>query len=200
MAWSGTWRRSATSTVAADNLNRYNAYTPERRTTCRSDINRYVAIDAAAVKTFATDQLRADGRVVVDLPCRGPKVLPPDPAAPPAPTQKTAVVKSAQAWRDKVPGPTPAPAVQLPQIQRFQLPNGLPVFLVQSHGLPVVTASLVSRYGSAQDPAGRPGLASFVASAMQQGAGKQDADAIAARVAKPGRRPDHQGAHRVHRG
>jgi zinc protease len=168
----------------ADNLNRYNAYTGTPNY-LQKDINRYVAIDAAAVKTFATDQLRADGRVVVDT-VPGAKVLPPDPAAPPAPTQKTAVVKSAQAWRDKVPGPTPAPAVQLPQIQRFQLPNGLPVFLVQSHGLPVVTASLVSRYGSAQDPAGRPGLASFVASAMQQGAGKQDADAIAARVANLG--------------
>jgi zinc protease len=168
----------------ADNLNRYNAYvgTPNY---LQQDINRYVGIDATAVKAFATDQLRSNGRAVVNT-VPGPKVLPPDPPAPPAPTARTAVVTSAQAWRNKVPGPTPAPAVQLPGIQRFQLPNGLPVFLVQSHGLPVVTASLVSRYGSAQDPAGRPGLASFVAAAVRQGAGRQDADAIAARVSNLG--------------
>jgi zinc protease len=168
----------------ADNFNRYNAYTgtPDY---LQKDINRYAAIDAAAVKKFATEQLRSDARVVVDT-VPGAKVLPPDPAAPPAPTDKAATVKSAEPWRNKVPGPTPAPAVQLPTIARFRLPNGLPVFLVQSHGLPVVTASLVSRYGSAQDPAGRPGLAAFVASAVKQGAGKQDADALAARVANLG--------------
>jgi zinc protease len=168
----------------ADNLNRYNAYlgTPDY---LQKDINRYAAIDAAAVKKFVTAQLRSDAPVVVNT-VPGPRVLPPDPPAPPAPTTKAAAVKSAQAWRNKVPGATPAPAVQLPVIERFQLPNGLPVFLVQSHDLPVVTASLVSRYGSAQDPPGRPGLAAFVASAVRQGAGKQDAEAIAARVADLG--------------
>jgi zinc protease len=168
----------------ADNLNRYNAYlgTPDY---LQKDINRYVAIDAKAVKSFIAEQLRSTGRVVVDT-VPGPRVLPADPAAPPAPTEKATKVKSAQAWRNRVPGPTPAPAAQLPRIERFQLPNGLPVFLVQSHDLPVVTASLVSRYGSAQDPRGRPGLASFVAAAMRQGAGKQDAEAIAARVADLG--------------
>ncbi|HZE67222.1 MAG TPA: pitrilysin family protein, partial [Sporichthyaceae bacterium] len=57
----------------ADNFNRYNAYlgTPDY---LQKDINRYAVIDAAAVKSFATDQLRADARVVVDT-VPGEKVL-----------------------------------------------------------------------------------------------------------------------------
>ena len=47
----------------------------------------------------------------------------------------------------------PAPALQLPQIQKRQLANGLPVWLVELHEVPVAQVNLVVFAGSANEPA-----------------------------------------------
>lgn len=63
------------------------------------------------------------------------------------------------------------------------LRNGMPVLLVPSHALPVVTASVVSRHGSSSDPAGLAGLANFTAQMLRQGTRHHTADQIAAETA-----------------
>jgi len=63
----------------------------------------------------------------------------------------------------------PTPAVHLPKIQRAELPNGLRVWLVENHKLPLVACNLVLFAGSERDPQGTPGLASLTATMLQEG-------------------------------
>ncbi|MBI2620401.1 MAG: insulinase family protein [Ignavibacteriales bacterium] len=68
----------------------------------------------------------------------------------------------------------PAP-LRLPAIQRFTLANGLPVVLMEKHGVPIVQVNLLVKTGSAMDPAGQTGLASLTAAMMDEGAGTRSA-------------------------
>ncbi len=94
-----------------------------------------------------------------------------------------AATLSAQAPdRTKPPGLGPTPALKLPAIQKRELTNGLPVWLVELHEVPVAQVNLVVTSGSASDPAGKYGIANFVASMLEEGAGSRSsldiADAI----------------------
>lgn len=84
--------------------------------------------------------------------------------------------------RTVAPALGPAPALQLPRIQKQQLSNGLPVWVVEMHEVPVVQVNLVVRSGSADDPAGKYGVASLATSMLTEGAGSRSslelADAI----------------------
>ena len=78
------------------------------------------------------------------------------------------------------PRPTGAPRVDLPEPVRMRLPNGLVVMYVRQAELPVISAALVTRgAGSAEEPAEAPGLASFTANMLDEGAGGRDALALA---------------------
>jgi zinc protease len=60
--------------------------------------------------------------------------------------------------------------LKLPEQQKFTLPNGLAVRLVESHRLPIVAVRLVMlEGGAARDPAGLPGVANFTASMVTEG-------------------------------
>jgi zinc protease len=84
--------------------------------------------------------------------------------------------------RSKVPGTGPAPALKLPAIQKRQLSNGLPVWIVELHEVPVAQVNLLMQGGSADDPAGKYGVANLAASMLVEGAGTRSsldiADAI----------------------
>lgn len=68
-----------------------------------------------------------------------------------------------------------APALKLPQIQKQRLSNGLPVWLVELHEVPVAQVNLVVTSGSADDPAGKYGIASLAAAMLTEGAGTRSA-------------------------
>ena len=53
-----------------------------------------------------------------------------------------AFTATAQLDRSKAPGAGPAPKIQLGSYQSFKLKNGLRVFVVENHKLPVITFSL----------------------------------------------------------
>ena len=55
--------------------------------------------------------------------------------------------------RTRPPQVGPPPTIHLPTIQKRQLSNGLPVWLVELHEVPVVQVNLVVLRGSADDPA-----------------------------------------------
>jgi len=60
--------------------------------------------------------------------------------------------------------------LRLPEQQKFTLPNGLAVRLVESHRLPIVAVRLVMlEGGAARDPAGLPGVANFTAAMVTEG-------------------------------
>ena len=84
--------------------------------------------------------------------------------------------------RSKPPVPGPAPTLTLPRIQKQKLSNGLPVWLVEQHEVPVAQVDLVVLSGTADDPAGKFGVAALTASMLMEGAGARSslevADAI----------------------
>jgi zinc protease len=81
--------------------------------------------------------------------------------------------------RSKPPALGPAPTLRLPQIQKRQLSNGLPVWIVELHEVPVVQVNLIVMAGSADDPAGKYGIASLTTAMLTEGAGSRAALEIA---------------------
>jgi zinc protease len=77
--------------------------------------------------------------------------------------------------RSVAPAPGPARPLHLPETQRLKLSNGIPVFLIERHTVPLVHVLAVFRGGAAADPAGRPGLAHLTAELLDRGAGARSA-------------------------
>jgi zinc protease len=66
-----------------------------------------------------------------------------------------------------------APA-QAMQIQKVVSPKGIEAWLVEEHTLPLIAMQLGFEGGSAQDPAGKDGLAYFASGMLDEGAGQID--------------------------
>ncbi|HET9372446.1 MAG TPA: pitrilysin family protein, partial [Vicinamibacterales bacterium] len=77
--------------------------------------------------------------------------------------------------RSKAPVPGAAPALKLPPIQKRALANGLPVWIVEMHEVPVVDVTVIVKAGAAADPVGKYGLASFTSAMLDEGAGSRGA-------------------------
>lgn len=84
---------------------------------------------------------------------------------------------SAQEALDRTvrPLPQPVPKVDLPDIQKAKLANGLKIWLVEHHELPLVAFNLVIQSGSDHDPLNMPGLASMTADVIDEGTKARDA-------------------------
>ncbi|MBP1474874.1 insulinase family protein [Frateuria sp. MAH-13] len=78
------------------------------------------------------------------------------------------------------PAPGPAPTLSLPTPSSQVLSNGLEVISIHRDGLPLVTAELLLRRGSALDPGGKAGLAQLTATLLTRGAAGRSAPQIAA--------------------
>ena len=91
------------------------------------------------------------------------------------------VVVSAQQAPDRAhpPQPGPPPALNLPTIQKRQLSNGLPVWMVEMHKVPVVQVNLVVFGGTGDDPSGKFGVAGLTTAMLTEGAGSRPSLAIA---------------------
>jgi len=72
--------------------------------------------------------------------------------------------------------------LKLPPIQKRTLSNGLPVWLIEAHEVPLVQVNLLVKAGSGDDPAGKFGLASLTAAMLDEGAGSHSALEIADEV------------------
>lgn len=77
------------------------------------------------------------------------------------------------------PRPGPPPTLHLPGIQKRALANGLPVWIVELHKVPVVQVTLSIAAGAGADPAGKFGVANLTAAMLDEGAGKRSALEIA---------------------
>ncbi len=87
-----------------------------------------------------------------------------------------------QPGRKQPPAIGPAPTLKLPAIQKHKLSNGLAVWLVEHHEVPLAQINLIVRSGSAADPIGKYGVGSLTAAMLDEGAGSRTsldlADAI----------------------
>ena len=88
-----------------------------------------------------------------------------------------ALTLSAQQAPDRTHPPQPGPPapLKLPAIQKQRLSNGLPVWIVETHEVPVAQVNLVVYSGTANDPPGKFGVASLTAAMLEEGAGDRSA-------------------------
>lgn len=90
-----------------------------------------------------------------------------------------AAVGAQEPDRSKPPALGPSPRLDLPGIQKKVLANGLPVWIVERHKVPLVQINLVIQAGANDDPEGKFGLASFTAAMLDEGAARRSALEIA---------------------
>lgn len=64
-----------------------------------------------------------------------------------------------------------AQTYKLPAYEKFVLPNGLTVYLMEHHEVPMISVSMVVDGGAVHDPEGKSGLAAATAEALRFGAG-----------------------------
>jgi zinc protease len=81
--------------------------------------------------------------------------------------------------RSVAPKPGPPAALKLPAIQKRTLSNGLPVWIVELHKVPVAHVTLVVKAGAGADPRGKYGIANLTAEMLDEGAGSRGALQIA---------------------
>lgn len=135
---------------------------------------RYRSVTPATLRQFAEEKLSQKARVVIHA-VAGEKVTNDVPASEvPVDEQRKVVTRSVV-----VPPAGPASAITLPAPQRFKLANGLTVLLTERRHLPIVTANLVIRRGSASSPMQQPGLAAFTMDMLLRGTSRRDATQIA---------------------
>ena len=63
-------------------------------------------------------------------------------------------------------------------IQRVVSPKGIEAWLVEEHTVPVIAMSFAFDGGSAQDPAGKAGVANMLSGLLDEGAGDLDSRAF----------------------
>lgn len=158
----------------ADTLDAYNQYTGDPGFLSK-DVKMTEDVTAASTKAAALKYLTKDSAVVVYC-VPGKKVLDDVPRSPADTDADVKLVnpytpefEASQDWRKAQPQPGPAPELHLPVPTEFKLPNGLKVLLVEEHALPVVTAEVVSRAGSVNNPQDKSGLATLTAEIMGDG-------------------------------
>jgi predicted Zn-dependent peptidase len=87
----------------------------------------------------------------------------------------SAPIASAQAPdRSKPPAIGPAPSLTLPAIHKQKLSNGVEVWIVEHHEVPLAQINMIIRSGSAADPIGKYGVGSLAAAMLDEGAGTRN--------------------------
>jgi zinc protease len=145
-------------------------------------------LTAEAVRAAATHWLDPRHRVVVI-------VRPPLPGEEPArrsePPAVHAVSSRVPAWRDPepwrktMPPLAAAPPSESPPVQRLVLTNGMPVYVIENHALPLVTVDFLSVGGNGVNPDGKAS-AQLVAKLLPRGAGTRDTVELAAALRAQG--------------
>jgi zinc protease len=164
------------------------------------DIKRYQAVTVASMTSVAQSTLGNNQRVVVDT-VPGKKVTDDVPRSP-ADTDAnvkitppyTQAFEDEQNWRKEQPKPGPSPALHLPVPATFTLSNGLKVYLVEDHSLPVLSATVLTRAGGEANPKDKPGLSGFTAAMLTEGTKDRSATELADQVDQLGAQLTSAGA------
>ncbi len=98
----------------------------------------------------------------------------------------TPSVTKPEAERTPIPQPGPEVSPATPHIADFRLDNGLRVLVARNNQLPLVSARLTFKAGSAYDPQGKAGVASMTADMLTQGTTRLSAPQIATQIEQLG--------------
>ncbi|MCX6149630.1 MAG: pitrilysin family protein [Ignavibacteriales bacterium] len=77
-------------------------------------------------------------------------------------------------FRTIKPSPVKEITFHLPEIEKFELENGLKILFVRKETLPIIQMNLVVEAGSKYDPADKKGLSNLLAAMLDEGAGEYD--------------------------
>jgi zinc protease len=170
-------------------LNQYNHYLHDPGYLPK-DLARYENATPASVLKLA-QSLTPNSRVVVHC-VPGEKVLHDVPKRPEPQVAQTNMPGGPgnDEWRNTPPKPRAEKAPHLPSAKEFVLKNGMKVYLVEQHHLPVIAAQVTVLRGSDSNPVDKPGLASFTAKMLSEGTEKRTAPQLADDVAQIGARLD----------
>ncbi|MEO8648458.1 MAG: pitrilysin family protein [Acidobacteriota bacterium] len=145
----------------------------------QTDLDRYRKVTAADIQRVANTYLTSNRLVMSYVPRQG--------EAPRANREANRPTSVATEKKDdaliaeqsaKLPKPGPNPKLALPPIEKAKLANGLEVWMVQQHELPIVSMNLVLRSGSSNEPDNRTGLASVTTSLLNDGTASRSASEI----------------------
>jgi zinc protease len=175
----------------ADMMDRYNQYLGDPGYLPK-DVARYEAITPADVKAIGQKVFGKNQRVVVN--CVPGKKVTEDVARSPEDTDANVKVvppyaadfETAQDWRKEAPKPGPDPTLHLPSPKMFALANGLKVYVIEEHALPVVSTALVTLAGGEENPSDKAGLASFTARLLTEGTKTRSSTQLANDIAQIG--------------
>jgi zinc protease len=175
----------------ADMMDRYNQYLHDPGYLPK-DVARYEAITTESVKKIGQEVFGKNQRVVVYC-VPGKKVTDDVPRSPADTDANVKVVppyapefETAQNWRKDAPKPGPEPTLHLPSPKSFALANGVKVYLIEEHALPVMSASLVTMAGGEDNPTDKPGLAAFAARMLTEGTATRSSTELANNIAQIG--------------
>jgi predicted Zn-dependent peptidase len=172
------WHEIESLRERADLLNRYQFHLDDPGGLAR-DLERYRNATVEGVSEWARKVLRRDARLVLRVVPRksaGDATAPSD-GSPPAQAKPQAVKDAPR-----------RPEFQLPEPEVFRLSNGLEVWSLTAEGLPLAALRLVLRFGAADDPPGKEGLAALTAAMLDEGTESRSALEIAEEI-------DFLGAH-----
>ncbi len=175
----------------ADLMDRYNQYLGDPGYLPK-DIARIQHVTIASLKKVAGETFAANQRVVV-YTVKGKKVLNDVPRSPENTDADVKLVnpytpefETQQNWRKTPPTGGPLSALKLPVPATFALSNGMKVYLLEDHSLPVLSASLVTKAGNEAAPEGKAGLAAFTARMLTEGTASRSSTQLAEDAASIG--------------
>jgi zinc protease len=87
----------------------------------------------------------------------------------------TIAVAAQKPDRTAPPKPGAPPALKLPPIQKQKLSNGLNVWIIEQHEVPLAQVNLIVKAGSGADPSRKYGVGSMTAAMLDEGAGGKSA-------------------------
>jgi zinc protease len=158
----------------ADTLNYYNQYAGDPGYLPK-DLARYQNATTGSVQKAGDAYFASEERAVV-YTVPGKKVLDDVPRSPDDTDANvkltnpyTPEFEQREAWRKESPSAGPAPELHLPVPKTFTASNGMKVYVVEDHALPVLDAAVLTLAGGGDNPLSKPGLASFTARMLTQG-------------------------------
>jgi zinc protease len=147
----------------------------------QADIDRYRTVTPADVQRVANTYLTPN-RLVMTYTPRAGEAARGQRAADRTTTAKTdgkkddAMIAEQSA---KLPKPGPDPKFALPPIEKTKLANGVDLWMVEQHELPIISMNMVFRTGSSNEPDGRTGVSSITSQILDDGTATRSAADIA---------------------
>jgi zinc protease len=175
----------------ADMMDRYNQYLGDPGYLPK-DVARYENVSTASVQKAGQQIFGKNQRAVVY--CTPGKKVTDDVPRSPEDTDATVKVvppykpefETAQDWRKEAPKPGPEPTLHLPTPKTFIMANGIKVYVIEEHSLPVMSAALVTFAGGEANPADKAGLAGFTARMLSEGTATRSSTELANDIAQIG--------------